>query len=53
MTIDFQIILITLLTTLYFILPAYFANGGLEKAIQMVFAGLETALHGEEWLLEQ
>lgn len=34
MTIDFQIILITLLTTLYFILPAYFANGG-----ALVFGG--------------
>lgn len=34
MTIDFQLILITLLTTLYFILPAYFANGG-----ALVFGG--------------
>ena len=28
MTLDFQIILIALLTTLYFILPAHFSNGG-------------------------
>ena len=28
MPIDFQLILLTLLTTLYFILPAYFSNGG-------------------------
>ncbi len=34
MTIDFQLILITLLATLYFILPAYFANGG-----ALVFGG--------------
>ena len=28
MIIDFQLIMLTLLTTLYFILPAYFSNGG-------------------------
>ena len=34
MIIDFQLIILTLLTTLYFILPAYFSNGG-----ALVFGG--------------